>query len=243
MSPVPQARPAAKAGAGGFLALILAVVAYLSTMPDLTRLGLRADRGLAGLRTAALTDVAEGLTVAAQEVVGLGALVVALIVLILWRRRFDALRLLGMAGVAWVAAYAIKHLLDRGRPPESLWVVNPDPTGSLPSGHTTTAAVILVMAYVLFRHTRAGRPVLAVGVLYALAVGVSRLYLGDHYPGDVLASYLTALAAALLVSAIADLRFVRVIAAAVLRTPEIVPPKNEPAAGAHRRPRGVTEHT
>lgn len=239
----PAARPAAKAGAGGFLALLLAVVAFLSTTPDLTRLGLSADRSLAGLRSGTLTDVATGLTFAAQEAVGLGALVLGLIILVVWRRRFDALRIVGMAGVAWVAAYVIKHLLDRARPPESLWVISPDPTGSLPSGHTTTATVILVIAYVLFRHTRAGRPVLALGVIYALGVGLSRLYLGDHYPADVLASYLTALAAALLVSAIADLRFVRVIAAAVLRTPEIVPAKDEPAVGTHRRPRGVTERT
>lgn len=243
MTPVPTARPAAKAGAGGFLALILAVIVFLSTLPDLTRLGLRADRGLAGLRTGTLTDVAAALTSAAQEVVGIAALLAGLLILILWRRRFDALRIVGMAGVAWVAAYAIKHMLDRPRPPQSLWLISPDHTGSLPSGHATTAAVILVIAYVLFRHTRAGRPVLVLGVLYALAVGVSRLYLGDHYPADVLASYFTALAAALLVSAIADLRFVRVIAAAVLRTPEIVPPKDEPPVGAHRRPRGVREHT
>lgn len=243
MTPAPTPRPAAKAGGGGLLALLLVVVAFVSTMPDVTHLGLLADRGLAALRTGTLIEVASGLTFAAQEVVGIGALIVALIILVVWRRRFDALRIVGMAGVAWVAAYAIKHLLDRARPPQDLWVISPDPTGSLPSGHTTTATVILVIAYVLFRHTRAGRPVLALGVLYALAVGVSRLYLGDHYPADVLASYLTALAAALLVAAIADLRFVRVIAAAVLRTPEIVPARSEPVVGAHRRPRGVTERT
>lgn len=230
-----------KAGAGGLFALLLAVLAFLTTLPALTQLGLRADESLVDVRSGGLTAVAEGLTGAAQEVVGLAALLIGLIVLVVWRRRFDALRLLAMAGAAWVAAIIVKPLLDRPRPPAWLWLVRPDPTGSFPSGHTTTAAVIVVVCCVLFWRTRAGRLVVVLGGLYALAVGASRLYLGDHYPADVLGSYLTVAAVALLVSAFADLLFFRRIAAAVLRTPEILPAQGGPAPGAHRKPRVVSE--
>lgn len=228
-----------KAGVGGLLALLLAVLAFFAVTPGLTHLGLRADNSLVGARSGGLTAVAEGLTAAAQEVVGLAALLVGLIVLVLWRRRFDALRLLGMAGGAWVAAIIVKDVLDRPRPPARLWLVPPDPTGSFPSGHTTTAAVIVVILAVLLWRIAAGRPFVVLGALYALAVGASRLYLGDHFPADVLGSYLTVAAVALLVSAFADLRFFRRIAGAVLRTPEIVPPEVVP--GAHRKPKGVSE--
>lgn len=221
----------AKAATGALLLLVLVALGLLSLTSTVTHLGLQVDADLVGVRSGTLTTVAEGLTTAAQEAVGLGALLVGLIVLVLWRRRFDALRLLCMAGGAWVAAMLVKDVLDRPRPPASLWLVPPDPTGSFPSGHATTATVIALIAYTVFRCTRAKGFVVALGVVFMLAVGASRLYLGDHYPVDVLGSYLTVTAAALLVSAVADLGFVRRLAAGILRTPEITAPDGRAAGG------------
>ena len=55
---------------------------------------------------------------------------------------------------------------------------------SFPSGHATAAMAIAVAALLL--HPRIGTPVIAV----ALLVGYSRIYVGVHYPGDVVAGWL-----------------------------------------------------
>lgn len=223
------------------LLVLLVVLGALSQVAAFTHMGLRADTTFAGVRSSPFTAVARGFTMAAQEAVGIGALALGLIVLLLWRRRYDALRLLVAAGGAWVAAMVIKDLLDRPRPPAGLWLLRPDLTGSFPSGHTTTAAVMALIAFVIFRHTRARGAALTLGVLFLLGVGASRLYLGDHYPGDVVGSYLTVAVAALVVSALAELRVVRRASAVLLRAPEIAdsgterPPAR--AGGRHREDR------
>jgi undecaprenyl-diphosphatase len=66
---------------------------------------------------------------------------------------------------------------------------------SFPSGHATVAAgfygaLTLILAYRLRGYARWA--VLACGVSLVLLIGFSRLYLGVHYPTDVLAGYLAA---------------------------------------------------
>jgi undecaprenyl-diphosphatase len=67
---------------------------------------------------------------------------------------------------------------------------------SFPSGHATVAVgfygmLTLVLAYRL--RGRARWAVAVSGILVVLLIGFSRLYLGVHYPSDVVAGYLAAL--------------------------------------------------
>jgi membrane-associated phospholipid phosphatase len=108
--------------------------------------------------------------------------------------------------VGWIAAFAggvalekvVKVVVQRVRPPTAAAYMHVD-SFSFPSGHATAAMVAYVMlAYALARLMEAGvrrRVVLYLGAaVIILAIGLSRMYLGVHYPSDVLAGYAVGLA-------------------------------------------------
>jgi undecaprenyl-diphosphatase len=127
---------------------------------------------------------------------GLVWVVISIVVAIVWRRyALFGMTLLTVL-VADTSNYVLKDVFDRPRPstryaePEPL--MQPPPTHSLPSGHATTSfACATVIA--------ASMPRLRVP-LYVLAalVAWSRVYVGVHYPLDVLAGALYGLAVGLL---------------------------------------------
>lgn len=116
------------------------------------------------------------------------------------------LRPLASAGYAPLAALAVSHLVvqifkrtvGRPRPSRTLSaravIAEPD-RFSFPSGHAAAAMSIAVVYAVLF-------PAVAVPVvLAAAAVGLTRVLLGVHYPGDVIAGQAIAAVTALAVLA------------------------------------------
>ncbi len=90
------------------------------------------------------------------------------------------------AGAAWVLANVAKVIADRPRPYQVMAgaVLRQQPAHgtSFPSSHTAVTLAVLV-ALVPFL----ARPLAAAGITYAGLVGWSRVYLGVHYPLDVLA--------------------------------------------------------
>lgn len=190
----------------GLCAVVLLLGAVAKSGP-VARLDLRADEHIAAHdRTSALTSVAKFATsIGTPETVGVGLMLLAAVILFLMRRRLDAVKVLCVFGGALALAEVAKKVVNEPRPPAALQVVAADHSGSFPSGHATAAAALCV-ALVVIAATFAGRVTAAVlGGLYAAAVAVSRFYLGDHYPLDVLGSLLCAVAAAFVVTGLAAL--------------------------------------
>jgi 4-amino-4-deoxy-L-arabinose transferase-like glycosyltransferase len=79
----------------------------------------------------------------------------------------------------------VKKAIDRPRPynavPEAILLVGKGGSGSMPSSHTSTWCAAALIALVYYR--RSWR----IMVPLAMAMGFSRVYLGAHYPSDVLA--------------------------------------------------------
>lgn len=113
-----------------------------------------------------------------------------LVTWVIYKERLrDAIFVLAAIGGAALTNSLLKLVIVRSRP--DLW----DPlvqelTFSFPSGHA--AASMAVAAACVFLAWRTPRRVLVVAVsaLYVVLVGLSRMYLGVHYPTDILAGWL-----------------------------------------------------
>jgi membrane-associated phospholipid phosphatase len=100
------------------------------------------------------------------------------------------------AAVAFVGSALLnlgsKQIFQRERP--GLWEsIAPESTFSFPSGHAMGSMTLAVTVVMLAWNTRWRWPVLALASAFALLVGVSRVYLGVHYPSDILGGWCAAL--------------------------------------------------
>ena len=143
------------------------------------------------LRTPELDQVMYALTYLGSVRVVLTLAVVAAIVAVLAGRYTDVVLLFLALAASELFVLATKALVARPRPPfEDARIVQ---TGfSFPSGHAALAAFYGTLAYLLIRTLRPEALKVFVGSVAALlvvAIGVSRVYLGVHYPTDVLAGW------------------------------------------------------
>ncbi|MFF7920792.1 phosphatase PAP2 family protein [Streptomyces mirabilis] len=122
----------------------------------------------------------------------LGALVVLLLA---WRRSawWPALWVTAACVLGTVVQQSLKAAVGRARP---VW---PDPVDSahyaaFPSGHAMTATVVCGLLLWLLQLYGAGRALrrtaLALAVVSVVGVGLTRVWLGVHWPSDVLGGWL-----------------------------------------------------
>ena len=114
--------------------------------------------------------------------------------LFLARRRREGLAALGVLALLSLTPL-LQLLVDRPRPPADLVGVT-NALGGLgfPSGHAYQSLVLfgflIYLVTVLVSRTWLRRSIQVFLVLLILAIGVSRVYLGAHWPSDILGAYL-----------------------------------------------------
>jgi undecaprenyl-diphosphatase len=153
---------------------------------------LNAVRDVAAQRTATLTEVAKVVTWAGSAFLLVPLALIACLALIRLGVRRDALAVALSLGGAMLISDLVKQLVSRPRPPvEHLQAVG---GSSFPSGHATQASAFwfsLVFALpAAGASPRVTRMAAGLALLIVLAVAASRVYLGVHYPSDVVAGML-----------------------------------------------------
>ncbi|AFZ19920.1 phosphatase PAP2 family protein [Allocoleopsis franciscana] len=92
-----------------------------------------------------------------------------------------------------------KVLLHRVRP--HLWTSPaPEFDYGFPSGHAMSSMTLVAALVILTWNSRWRLPVGIIGSVFVLAIGWTRLYLGVHYPSDILAGWMVSIAWAIGVS-------------------------------------------
>lgn len=154
------------------------------------------------------------LQTAARDVTSLGSpavltliTVAALGFLSLTRQWIEALFVLGSICGGSAVSFALKDLVQRPRPDLAAAAVQTQ-TYSFPSGHAFLSAVaFLTLGALLARVQRRDEVkiyLLSVAIAITVLVGMSRVYLGVHWPTDVLAGWCAGAAWAILCWLIAE---------------------------------------
>jgi undecaprenyl-diphosphatase len=136
---------------------------------------------------------------AMRDVTGLGGVTVIILVTVVgvlafWahRKRWHAGLLAATVLLADASSELLKQLYGRPRPdlvPHGSYVYS----ASFPSGHSTLSAATFLTLAMLIASLEPNRAtkimVFVLAFILLLAVGVSRVYLGVHWPSDVLAGW------------------------------------------------------
>ena len=148
------------------------------------------------------------LPLAAFDITALGGptvlgLTVAAVIgyLLLYRLYRNAAFVLVASLGGWLLNDVLKAMFARPRP-SVVPHLREVGSASFPSGHALTSAVVYLTLGTLLMRVAEGRLLkwycIAVAMLATFLVGLSRLYLGVHYPTDVLAGWLVGLSWALI---------------------------------------------
>lgn len=132
----------------------------------------------------AITHVGDSITLIIVSVVGLALLGYS-------REKRNAIIYAGMVGGIFALTPILKALFGRARPDIVEHLVHAS-SASFPSGHALRSAVVYLAAVTAWRLYR-GKPLasnakaLVMGLI--ISIGASRVYLGVHWPSDIIAGW------------------------------------------------------
>ena len=192
-----------RTGHKGILALIFAALLVLDLWLVVTGRIQPFDDSLLGffysIRDSFLTTVFKGITFVGNS----NTMIVICILLICLPGRMKVGLPVGlMTAVGWGTQTIYKNIVARQRPDSAYWLIEMGENElyqSFPSGHANCGMILWVALAILIGRLlimNGNRPAAVllriIFVSFAFLIGVSRLYLGVHYPSDVFGGWLLA---------------------------------------------------
>ncbi|MBU3145485.1 phosphatase PAP2 family protein [Clostridium sp. CF012] len=119
---------------------------------------------------------------------------IVFILLYLFNKKVEAICCAFSIGFTGFTNLILKNIVKRDRP-MGIWLTKADGY-SFPSGHSSISAAIgIVLIYIIFKRIKNKKVAYLMSgfvFIYLILVGVSRVYVGVHYPGDVVGGWIIA---------------------------------------------------
>ncbi|MFF3922939.1 phosphatase PAP2 family protein [Paenibacillus lactis] len=142
-----------------------------------------------------ITDIAVWLSfIGSRDPIIVLCLIAIALQYVLLKHRTEILLLIGVIAGSSILNLLLKLAFQRMRPDIHRLI---EVTGySFPSGHSMVAFSFYgVLAYLLWRHIESGKGrivLIVIAILMIGSIGLSRVYLGVHYPSDIVGGYFAA---------------------------------------------------
>ncbi len=167
------------------------VIAALLHDAALDQLDIRIELAIHRFDSAPADAVMKTATAIGSNYVLFPAAAIAALLAVRRRRPLIAIVLIVDTAVVVLADEVLKLMFSRARPTLFDKIALPADS-SFPSGHAMSAVGVwgVIAAVVIALYPRARGPAIAAAAVLIAAIGLSRIYLGVHWPFDVLGGYL-----------------------------------------------------